>query len=241
MTPFVTAAQDYLVTLKGDTLRGSVKLLSYDRLDRAEIKVDGKRKQFTALEARVIFHKNDFFHTVQLGDYGLKHMKVLKPGYLTLYGFRQGNLLTYDGRYLLKRNGDGIEVPGITFKKNMSDFLENCGQISTKIKSGELSRKDLDQIIDEYNSCVAQNKIVTPDVSSSTSQNVSSFDTLISNVEALSFASQKDALDILKDMKQKTLKNETIPNYLWEGLKSSLTAAPSLTEDFQKLQKLFQK
>lgn len=243
-TTTVLIAQDYVVILKGDTLRGSVKLLSYDRLDRVEIKADGKKKVFTALEARSVFYKNELYHTIQLESVGLKYMKLIKGGYLSIYTFRPVNQVTYDGVYLYKRSGQGIEMPNLTFKKGLSDFLDDCITVKTKIKDGVLSKRDINKIVDEYNQCLEslQKANAVPVVEEKPSEKLVALDNLIAKVEANpNFDSKKDALDILKDLRNKSYRNETIPNYLVEGLKANLSSQTALSEELQKVIVLLQK
>ena len=44
------AQTDYLITIKGDTLYGEIKLLVYDLMDRIELKKDKQKKQFMATQ-----------------------------------------------------------------------------------------------------------------------------------------------------------------------------------------------
>jgi hypothetical protein len=46
---FAVAQANYVVTLKADTLRGDVRILSYDNIDRVQVAKDGKKESFTAL------------------------------------------------------------------------------------------------------------------------------------------------------------------------------------------------
>ena len=50
-------------------------------------------------------------------------------------------------------------------------------------------------------------------------------------MDAEDFIAKKDAQDILKDIQSKVMKNESVPNYLIDGLKSSLANTPSLAKD----------
>ncbi len=236
-------AQDYAVTLKGDTIRGEVKILSYDRLDKVEVKETGKRKVvYTALEARTLFIKNEFYHTVQEEGTGLKYMKLLRKGFLSLYAYRLTNQFTYDGRYLVRRNGTSMEVPNLTFKKSMSEFLNDCDEVSVKIKNGDLTKKNLEQIIDEYNICYDRKTLAKAEGGTTDVSIIQQIDSFINELEQHGdFTSKKDALDILKDIRGKALKNEAIPNYLLEGLKSNLSAQASLTEGLEKLITLLKK
>jgi len=64
---------------------------------------------------------------------------------------------------------------------------------------------------------------------------------LMKKIDAEEFPSKKDALDLLRDIQGKVSKNESVPNYLTEGLKSYVSSVPALTEDLNKLLGLLQK
>ncbi len=84
-------------------------------------------------------------------------MKVLMDGYLSLNAFNQANQSQWDGRYLTKMDGTGLEVPNLTFKKTLGSFLSDCGDIKKRREDGELGRGDLEKIVSLYNTCL-QNK-----------------------------------------------------------------------------------
>ena len=94
------AQSDYAVTSKGDTLKGATKILTYDLLDRVQVKVNKKKKIYTALEVKAVFVDGVVYHTVKY-DNGFRYMKLIKPGFLSLYGFRQLNQSAYDGQFLV--------------------------------------------------------------------------------------------------------------------------------------------
>ena len=242
LSQVLNAQTDYLVTLKGDTIRGPVKILSFERLDRAEIKYDGKKKSFTALEARTVFSKNELYQTVSMNNEGFRYMKVVKSGYLSLYNFRLPNQTAYTGLYLAKKTGVGLEVPNLTYRKTLAEFLSDCPDLSDQIKAGNYPKTELEKLIDAYNSCQGKpaKTIEVQPVAASNSL-IASVDDLIKKVEGLNFEKQKDALDILKDIRNKSGRNESIPNYLTEGLKAALQGQSALTGDLDKVMSLLQK
>ena len=132
----IYAQSNFAITIKGDTIKGSVKILTYDLLDRVQVVVDKKKKNYTALEIKALSINGEIFNTVKY-DKGYRYMKLLKSGFLSLYGFRLPNQSSYDGQYLLKRDGTGMEVPNLTFKKSMIAYLSDCAEITERIKSGD--------------------------------------------------------------------------------------------------------
>ncbi len=242
----LSAQTDFAVTSKGDTLRGRVKILTYDLLDRMQVTVDKKKKIYTALQVKALSVDGVTYHTVKY-DKGYRYMKLIKSGFLSLYGFRLPNQSSYDGQYLLKKDGTGMEIPNLTFKKSMANFLSSCDEVESRIKNGDLGRRDVDQIIDRYNSCLQfkteKNKIeAVPEPTPIESEKMMAINSIISKVEgSADFSSKNDALDLLKDMRSKVGRNEILPNYLTKEIKNSLGAQPQFAEELDKLLLLLKK
>ena len=229
---FQLRAQDYLVTVKGDTMRGVVRILSYDLMDRAAVNVDGKKNNFTAVQVRNVFLDSMRLVPVQR-DNSIRFMRVIRSGYLNLYAYRLENQVTYDGRLLAKMNGEKLEVPNIGFKRILADFLEDCEPTSAKIKEGSLERKDLEAIVDDYNACVAdENKASTS--LSKPSPAMEALAALRTKVEGSSLETKKDIVDMLNDIDRRLRLKEPVPPYLTNSLKSSLADQKDFEEELNK-------
>lgn len=232
------AQTSYVITSKADTLYGNVRILSYDQLDRVQLEVGKKKETLTALQVLSVNIDSQVYKPVQY-EKKILLMKELKSGYLSLYAFRIESQTRYDGRWLVKLDGSSMELPNLSFKKFMENFLKDCKSVAAKIKGGELSKKDINQIIDEYNMCL-KNQVTTPPVAEG-NETLMAIESMIKKIEGEEFPSKKDALDLLRDIQGKVSKNESVPNYLTEGLKSYLGNVPSLTDDLNKLIALLQK
>ena len=240
------AQSDYLITTKADTIHGEVRILTYDQLDRAQISNNGKKETYTALQILMLNKDNEVYKPVK--NYNtINFMKVIKAGYLTLYGFRLPNQSTYDGRFLAKLDGSFMEMPNLSFKKMMAGLLADCSELSEKIKKGEIGKRDIEEIVEQYNLCLSKEnpvvvqESVAPAESQSNTSQLEAIQSLINKVNDQDFSSRKDALDILRDMESKVNRNENIANYLIEGLQSLLKDQPSLSEDLEKLVTSFKK
>jgi hypothetical protein len=234
------AQNNFLVTSKLDTIFGKPRILSYDLIDRVQIEVNKKKETFTALQVLSVTIDSQVYKPIQYENKILL-MKMLKSGYLSLYAFRIENQNSFDGRFLTKLDGTSMEVPNLSFKRFMENFLKDCSSIVSKIKNGDFSKKELDKIVDEYNECIAnanKDKVLP---SSEVNEKSVAITTLIGKVEAQDFTSKKDALDLLRDIQSRVNKNESIPNYLTDGLKGYLAGVPVLTEDLNALLLLLQK
>jgi len=238
---FSAYSQDYLVTNKGDTLRGKIKIMSYDLMDRVQIAQNKKKIALAAREVKAVFSDGETF-IPQQSDRAIRFMKLLRSGYLSLYAFKEENQNFFGGRYLIKRDGAKVEVPNLAFKKIMAEFLTDCPEVQAKIKSGEYGRKDLDQIIDAYNAFIESNtanKKETELFTQKSTQKVEPLEKLKKTVQDQpAFGSKKDALDLIDDIMAKIKGGQPIPNYLVDGLQKYLTGIEAVKEDLERVNAL---
>ena len=220
-------AQDYVVTSKGDTVTGEIKPLFYGVDKKVQVAQEGKKKVvYPMFQVRSFYFKGDVYQPVK-GPEGYTFMKLRKAGYLSLYAFQLPNQVTFDGLFLLKMDGSGMEVPNISFKKGMQKFLSDCDAVVEKIDKGQLAKKDLNKIIDEYNVCIDAKTIDHGKVIAQ--QEVQGkvtavWDVLEEKVKAEpDFEGKSNALDMIAEIKGKVGRSEKVPNFLIEGLKNTLT------------------
>lgn len=221
-----TNAQDYLITVKGDSLTGSCKLLTMGREWRVQLTQPDKTKTtFSVLQTREFSYKNEVYHPVKFKDMYV-FMKLIKKGYLSLYAFQQPDRVTFDGRYLLKKDLKGLEVPNLGFKKVLSNFLSDCESVSAKISDGAFGRNQLNDIIDEYNACLAAKSVERFNAApvATSKQNVpASWDQLETKIkEHADFDGKADALEMVVVIKEKLSRGEKIPGFITGGLKPLL-------------------
>ena len=226
--------QDFLVTTKGDTLRGEIKPLVYGTDKKVQVTEAGKKKVvYSIFQVKSYSLKGETYQPVK-GPSGYTFMKLIKSGYLSLYAFQSDNQVNFDGTFLLKKDGDGIELPNLSFKKGMKKFLDDCPAVVGKIDSDELNKKDLDKIIDQYNSCI-ENRTVDHEkiIAKRTEQskNMTAWDVLEAKVKTQpDFEGKNNALEMIGEIKGKISSSQKIPNFLLEGLKSSLNGEVFKTE-----------
>ena len=125
--------QDYVVTIQGDSLKGDVKALTYSAEKKVQITEPGKKKVIYPFFKVKSFSLDGEIYEPVKGPNGYTFMKIIKAGFLSLYAFQQENQTSYDGLYLAKKDGSGMEVPNLTFKKGMKNFLEDCPAVAEKI------------------------------------------------------------------------------------------------------------
>ncbi|HEY0741734.1 MAG TPA: hypothetical protein VGD40_09735 [Chryseosolibacter sp.] len=221
-------AQDYVVPLRGDTLYGSVRPTGVGPNQRVQVSPEnGKKKSFGVVEVREFKYKDEVYRPVK-GLEGYTFMKLIRDGYLALYGFQPANQSSYDGRFLLRKDGSGLEVPNLTFKKSLAKFLSDCPTVTAKVEAGELNKRDLNAIVDEYNNCVTKNTTtVAVEI-----QKLNPLDALEQKVKAKEeFSGRSDALDMIAEIKKKVQAREKVPNFMLEGLKNALSSQSDLATD----------
>jgi len=239
------AQTDYAVLFKGDTLRGEAKILSFDRIDRIQLVSNGKKAVYQATLVKSLKIEHDFYNPVRIEN-SIRMMKKLKDGYLSLYSFvPEGQGGVWSGQYLLKKDGKGIEVPNLSFKKILSGFLNDCPDIKKGFDKGDFGKRDLDRIIDLYNLCIETKTHNTsqaqPAPKEIDNNKLLAVKELAEKINSETFSSKKDALDLVKDMEGKVSRNEPIPNYLGEGLKALLKDKPALASAADALLELLKK
>lgn len=231
-------AQDYVLTAKGDTLKGEVKMFVNGADKRVQVTQDDKKKTtFNILQVKSFVQRKEQYRPVKFGDTYV-FMKLLKEGYLSLYGFQLNGQLTYDGRYLLKLDGKGMEVPNLGFKKNMTKFLSECTEVSSQIEAGKYGYSDLNAIIDQFNKCINSNTFAqmgsTTQSEKTPTVKLDQWEALETKIQASNLAGKNDALDMVKEIKNKLSKGEQIPKFLSEALKSALKNDEALTSALVK-------
>lgn len=230
--------QDFLITAKGDTLKGQVKMLvnGYDKRVQV-IQADKKKNTFSIVQVRGFMIDQEYFQPVKFGE-TYTFMKQLKDGYLSLFAYQLDKQLTYEGRYLLKKHGVGMEVPNLAFKKNMIKFLEDCPQVTNQIEQGQFKYHDLEAIIDAYNLCIdSRSKSLSNEIAKqSLNQALTSpWTELQEKVQASSLDNKSDLIDMIIDIKAKVSRGEKIPKFLTDALKSGLETNTDLTETLNQV------
>lgn len=218
-------AQDYVITTRGDSISGEVKPLLFGPEKRVQIQsADKTKKSFSIFEVRSFSSKGDIYHPVK-GENGYVFMKLLQPGYLSLYAFQVDNTSRFDGIFLQKIDGDNMVLPNLGFKKYMSQFLEDCPVVVERIQSGELNKKNLKELIAAYNGCIENNTVDHGAVLAQQevqSKKMNAWDALEVKVRAADFTEKNNALEMITEIRKKIKQQERIPNFMIEGLKNSL-------------------
>jgi hypothetical protein len=235
-------AQDYVVLNTQDTLRGKVKLLSYDLLDRVQLQNNSKQT-LTALQVRAVRLEGVTYRPVRQAN-AVRFMQELQSGYLSFFAYRIDNSTRFDGRLLYLMSGNQLELPNIGFKKQMGEFLRECPSLAEDIKDGKLGRTEIDSIIQLFNTCIdkrTQERTTAPATPPAASAAIAELTRLQQELSEADFPNKKDAEDMLADIIKRSSNNETLPNYLLEGFTNLLSAQPELLEKWKAVRESLKK
>lgn len=228
-----SSAQDFVVTTGADTIHGEIRPMMFGVEKKVQVKNDEGKETYSILETRLYSIDNVSYYPVK-GPYGYTFMQLVKSGYLSLFRFQPEKSTVFSGTYLRKADGNGIELPNLGFKKQMTEFLSDCGDVSERIESGEMKRADIEQIVDDYNACIDQR---TTNVRQDIRQHfeAKSAMTVWEDLEKAvkrgdDFESRSTALEMIADVKNRISRKEKVPNFILDGLKNALGARPELSE-----------
>lgn len=242
-------AQDVLVKINGDSLRGKIDFAK-DRLGLEYVIIrDGRKKENVKLvQTRLIqTESGDIIRPVEFnGKY--KFGKQIHLGYLSYYkvtGEDVSELFTED--LLTKMDGSNLVVGGrIGFKGRVSKFLEDCYEVSYAVRQKKYDRNSLLELTKAYNGCVNKNGLMSADaieqkaeqlriekaaetkISKTLEQKLADFSTLLEYSDKV--ANKPDVTAMFNDLAGKLRRNENLPNYLKNGLNEAIKADPELVK-----------
>lgn len=228
-----SAAQDYLVTTSGDTLRGELRPMLFGLEKKVQVKTGNKKEVYSIFQTRFYTTGNVSYYPVK-ASYGYTFMELVKPGYLSILRFQPENSSIFSGTFLKKADGTGIELPNLGFKKQMTEFLADCEEISARVESGELKKSDLEEIVDGYNLCIQRRTVtVKRDIEQhfEAKSTLSVWEDLEQAVKTGDdFEGRGTVLEMISDIKNRISRKEKVPNFIQEGLRSALNDKPNLSE-----------
>ncbi|MFY0592263.1 hypothetical protein [Roseivirga sp.] len=242
---FSITAQDTIITMRGDTLSGSFSLAKKGVNEFVDFTdPNGKKQRLRLFDVKQIkTTEGEILEPIKI-DKRYTFGKVIKKGYLSLHSYRSENsAVTFNQQILTNYDGNSMAVPGaFGFRKAVSRFLKACPSVSQKVEDKTLGRDELDQVIEEYNSCIkalseknisssAQNLPAETEVSPSVNTKKQDFNTLLKYADGIK--NKGDVSDMFNDVMQKISTNQKVPNYL----RKLITEAVSQDEKLSALLK----
>ncbi|MEQ9285542.1 MAG: hypothetical protein RIG77_01460 [Cyclobacteriaceae bacterium] len=233
--------EDFAVLIKGDTLRGKMNIVDNPLTGHnLVIKVKKKKESHASYRVSLLYKNGETYHVAKIeGRY--QFIKLVQEGFMSLYRYSpadQQSAQMFQGSILITKDGRQKVVPNLGFRKQLSEFLEDCESLSAKIQEGEYTKKNLTEIIDLYNACVPQayepkpgdiveEIVYIPDTSD--------IDELIEKVKTDGdLSSNSEMLEMLEDVRNKLQDGDEVPGYLVKILKGNLEGKGELLELLDK-------
>jgi len=265
-TQTLSAQSDqYIVKLNGDTLRG--KLLINPARDNSTTMyfkhADGSKENIRPIRISYVYYDDEFqFRSVPFYNQRL-FMQILKEDRnLSYYNYihkRDNSIGTT--KVAIKPNGDALELSAITFRKQVTEFLEDCPKVVVKVENKVYRYKDYEQLFADYNDCdivgsqaVATSSSsapgnpgpasgtgvttgVTASANSASDKKLAQLDEFRKYVRGLdSFDHSRDVLEWLTDVEYRISQGKEIPNYLWSSLNAMTDGNQELQNKADQLQ-----
>ncbi|MFY0651257.1 MAG: hypothetical protein JXQ96_04455 [Cyclobacteriaceae bacterium] len=240
--PALCQDEDYALTVRGDTLRGKLSIIDNPvSVQSLVVKVNKKKQSYPCYRISKLYKSENIYHVAKVeGRY--QFVQLVKEGYLSLYRYTpkdQQSLQMFQGSVLITKDSRYQIVPNLGFRKQMMNFLEDCEEVQAKIENQEFTRKQLDEIIDEYNDCIPGVQTIKPgDIVEEIVYvpDTAEIDQLITAVqEDKELSSNKELSEMLKDVKKRIAEGDELPSYLGNILKSNLEGKQDLLQLLDKV------
>jgi len=153
-------AQDnqYIVKITGDTLRGTVQInpLRDNSTSMFFKGDDGFRGNIRPLRVHFVYFSEEYqYRSVPFHNNQRLFMQILKEGVnISYYNYtheRDNSISTT--KVASKPNGKALELSALTFRKQVSEFLDDCPEIVASLEAKEYRYKDYARLFDDYNEC----------------------------------------------------------------------------------------
>jgi hypothetical protein len=233
-------AQDSLFTTRGETFYGKVMLYkNQHQQEQIDMKINKKKRSFRIVEVEKYYQDGKVYESIfALGAYKIGQV-ISRGDYLSQYLYMPtgyGKRAPFSQIILVKENGNYLDLPKtLSFSKSLSQYLNDCPPVSRKLKDKTLKKEDLDQIMMEYNACMALQKEEGIDLETFKGK----LETFRLKLQESDKVDNKKAVrSMLKDYEAKHDNGDEIPEYLTKGITDAVKDDLELTSLFKELQTL---
>jgi hypothetical protein len=225
---------------------------------------DGTKKDILPIRVKYVYYDEEYqFRSIPFYNQRLFMQIIKEDENISYYNYiHKRDNATMTTKVAVKPDGEALELSGLTFRKQVTEFLEDCPEIVAKLDAKEYRFKDHEKLFADYNDCdqklivsstsptsaVTTAAVVTTTVSATEPERASVDDSQqekLSRVDEFrkyvigldGFAYSNDVLEWLSDVENRVTQNREIPNYLWNSLNSMTQEKPELQGKAEKLKK----
>ena len=162
--PTVTSSQGYVVTNKGDTLKGEI----IERDKKTGLRFEGdkikliisptEKKSYSPGKIKMYYNGENVFESVEYKSEEFAFMQVIDKGELTLYQLdlerdKKGEIEVYETQYYVKKTTEkaAIRVKENNFKKDVGALVKDNEDMLDEVNNKDLVFEDLEKVIKDYN------------------------------------------------------------------------------------------
>jgi hypothetical protein len=162
--PTVTSSQGYVVTNKGDTLKGEI----IERDKKTGLRFEGdkikliisptEKKSYSPGKIKMYYNGENVFESVEYKSEEFAFMQVVDKGELTLYQLdlerdKKGEIEVYETQYYVKKTTEkaAIRIKENNFKKDIGALVKDNDDMLDEVNNKDLVFEDLEKVIKDYN------------------------------------------------------------------------------------------
>lgn len=167
VNPLMAQSDQYIVKLNGDTLRGKLQINpTRDNSQSMYFKhEDGSKENIRPIRISYVYYDQQYqFRSVPFYNQRLFMQIVKEDRNLSNYNYihKRDNAIATT-RVVVKPGGEALELSALTFRKQITQFLQDCPKVVAKLEAKQYKYKDQEQLFEDYNNCDTQ--AITADVS----------------------------------------------------------------------------
>ncbi|WP_425390544.1 hypothetical protein [Ekhidna sp.] len=191
------AQEDYLITLKGDTIKGDIDIYQSTFYDEVQLKNDNGKTTFKAYQVKLVRMDDQAYEPIAYSNRKVMAQVVTK-GSLSLYLTRQEKEINFETRVLYK-DDEALEIGNIGFRNILTEYLNDCPILTRQLENKEINPNELDYIVTTYNTKCANDSV--------------------DKTTTTDFSELKELSQLLADIITRIDQNEEVPSYMINALK----------------------
>jgi hypothetical protein len=160
ISSLMAQSDQYMVKLNGDTIRGKLQINpARDNSQSMYFKhEDGSKENIRPIRISYVYYSDQYqFRSVPFYNQRLFMQIVKEDRNLSNYNYihkRDNSIATT--KVVVKPGGEVLELSALTFRKQITEFLQDCPKVVAMLEAKQYKYKDQHQLFEDYNNCDTQ-------------------------------------------------------------------------------------
>ena len=150
---FLVAQNDYLITLKGDSLVGKIDLRQARFYDELTIKTDEGKQNFRVYAIKKVVKEENTFEMVTFNNKKVFGQVVEKGSKASLYLVRNDGNQSFVNKLITKNDGKSAVLQVVKFKNTITKLFDDCPELIERLDNKEFSMQNLSELLQFYEDC----------------------------------------------------------------------------------------